>query len=102
LVYKNQLKNKSITFFSNELAVSENYLNRCIKKTLGVSPKEWITRMSIIQSQILLKDKTKSISEVAFLLNYDDPSYFGRLFKKNIGFTPSEYRENVFGQELSV
>lgn len=101
LVYKNHLKNKSIGFYANELTVSENYLNRCIKKTMGIAPKEWITKMSMIQGQILLKDKTKSISEIAFMLNYEDPSYFGRLFKKVIGITPSEYRDSVYEQDLS-
>ena len=41
-----------------------------------------------------------SISEIAFELNYGDPSYFGRLFKKITGVTPSEYRTN-FMQDLS-
>jgi AraC family transcriptional activator of pobA len=93
LVYKNYLNNKAISFYANELHVSENYLNRCIKKTMGIAPKEWIIKMSIIQSQILLRDKTKSITEIAFLLHYEDPSYFGRLFKKITGITPSEYRD---------
>ncbi|RYF22058.1 MAG: helix-turn-helix domain-containing protein, partial [Flavobacteriales bacterium] len=100
LVYKHYLKHKSILFYAGELSVSENYLHRCIKETIGESPKEWINKVSILQSQLLLQDLTKSISEIAFELNYGDPSYFGRLFKKITGVTPSEYRI-TFMQDLS-
>jgi len=100
LVYKNYLQHKSISFYASALAVSENYLHRCIKETIGESPKEWINKVSVLQSQLLLQDMTKSISEIAFELNYGDPSYFGRLFKKITGVTPSEYRI-AFMQDLS-
>ncbi|WP_232789228.1 helix-turn-helix domain-containing protein [Sphingobacterium sp. UDSM-2020] len=100
LVYRCYLQHKSILFYAGELSVSENYLHRCVKETIGESPKEWINKVSILQSQLLLQDLTKSISEIAFELNYGDPSYFGRLFKKITGVTPSEYRI-TFMQDLS-
>lgn len=100
LVYKHYMQHKTILFYAAELAVSENYLHRCIKETIGESPKEWINKVSILQSQLLLQDLSKSISEIAFELNYGDPSYFGRLFKKVTGVTPSEYRMS-FMQDLS-
>lgn len=100
LVYKHYLTHKSVLFYASKLSVSENYLHRCIKETIGESPKEWINKVSILQSQLLLQDLTKSISEIAFELNYGDPSYFGRLFRKVIGLTPSEYRI-AFMQDLS-
>ncbi|MGY0036504.1 helix-turn-helix domain-containing protein [Pedobacter sp. NJ-S-72] len=100
LVYKHYLQHRTILFYAGELSVSENYLHRCIKETIGESPKEWINKVSILQSQLLLQDLTKSVSEIAFELNYGDPSYFGRLFKKITGVTPSEYR-TAFMQDLS-
>lgn len=100
LVYKHYLTHKTILFYAGELAVSENYLHRCIKETIGESPKEWINKVCILQSQLLLQDLTRSVSEIAFELNYGDPSYFGRLFKKITGVTPSEYR-TAFMQDLS-
>lgn len=100
LVYKHYLNHKSISFYATSLSVSENYLHRCLKETIGESPKEWINKVSILQSQLLLQDLTKRISEIAFELNYGDPSYFGRLFKKIAGITPSEYRL-AFMQDLS-
>ncbi|MFH7012949.1 helix-turn-helix domain-containing protein [Flavobacterium sp. FlaQc-52] len=95
LVYKYHTENKSVTFYADKLKISVNYLNRCIKQTTGIAPKEWINNVSILQSQILLQDLTKDISEIAFALNYEDPSYFGRLFKKITGTTPSQYRNSL-------
>lgn len=100
LVYKYYLDHKTISFYAANLSVSENYLHRCLKETIDESPKEWINKVSILQSQLLLQDLTKSISEIAFELNYGDPSYFGRLFKKITGVTPSDYRL-TFMQDLS-
>lgn len=100
LVYKHYQEQKSVLFYATALSVSENYLHRSIKQTIGESPKEWINKVSILQSQLLLQDLTKSISEIAFELNYGDPSYFGRLFKKITGVTPSEYRTSIT-QDLS-
>lgn len=95
LVYNYHKQNKSVSFYADHLKISVNYLNRCIKQTTGIAPKEWINNVSILQSQILLQDLTRDISEIAFELNYEDPSYFGRLFKKITGTTPSAYRSSL-------
>jgi len=100
LLYEHHIKHKTVSFYASQLAVSENYLNRCIKQSTGKAPKELISEISILQSQLLLQDFTKQISEIAFELNYEDPSHFGRLFKNIIGITPTEYRASIM-QDLS-
>lgn len=92
LVHKNHIKHKNISFYSDSLKISDNYLNKCIKETTGKAPKQWINEISILHSQIMLQDSSKEIAEITFELNYQSPSYFSRLFKKVIGYSPSEYR----------
>ncbi len=92
LVYQHFIIEKSISFYADRLTVSSNYLNRCVKMVFNKSCKEVITEVAILNSQILLADNTKSISEISFYLNYEDTSYFTRLFKNFTGTTPSEYR----------
>lgn len=92
LVYQNFIIEKRISFYADSLAVSSNYLNRCVKTVFNKSCKEVITEAAILNSQILLTDNTLSVSEISFYLNYEDASYFTRLFKKFTGLTPSEYR----------
>ncbi|QJB31874.1 AraC family transcriptional regulator [Chitinophaga oryzae] len=100
LVYKHHVEERSVAFYVDKLAVSVNYLNRCVQQTLGTAPKEWINKVNIQHSQLLLQDFTKDIAAVAFELNYEDPGYFGRLFKKITRLTPSEYRASLM-QSLS-
>jgi AraC-like DNA-binding protein len=63
-------------------------------------PKQHIHEMMIVHSKVLLQDFSKDIAQVAFALNFSDPSYFGRLFRQLTGQTPTEYR-NTFMQGLS-
>lgn len=95
LVYNHFKEEQSVSFYAGQLAISENYLNRCVNNIFNKSTKEVITEIRILQSQLLLWDLSKDISEVGFELNFDDPSYFSRVFKKVTGQTPSEYRTSV-------
>lgn len=96
LVHKHHVAHKEIGFYAQALNLSDNYLNKCVKETTGKPPKQWINKISIIHGQILLQDNSKEISEIAFELNYQSPSYFSRMFKKVTGLTPSEYRSSKF------
>lgn len=98
-VYKNYINHRSVGYYAGKLAVSENYLNRCIKQSTQMSPKELINKIVILESQLLLQDLTKSVSEVAFKLEFEDPSYFGRLFKKVTGITPTNYRLSLINKK---
>lgn len=100
LLYKNFTKNRDIKFYADSLFVSENYLNRCVSYTTNKPPKLHINETVIVHSKIPLQDRSKDISQVAFELNFSDPSYFGRLFKQLTRQTPTEYR-NSFSQGLS-
>lgn len=93
LAYQSYVTHKDVGFYAKEIRVSNNYLNRCVKSTFGKTVKEVIIEICILQSQLLLQDVTKDISEVASELNFEDPSYWGRLFKKVTGQTPTEYKK---------
>jgi AraC family transcriptional activator of pobA len=102
LVYKNFATKKNISFYTNTLNVSENYLNRCTQLIFGKSAKRFILEVAILQSQLLLQDMHKGVADVAFELNFEDASYFSRLFRKITGLTPSAYKRQIFpDQELS-
>lgn len=95
LVQKEHINHKMISYYSNELKISDNYLNKCVKDATGKPPKQWINEISILHSQILLQDHSRDVAGIAFELNYQSPSYFARLFKKVTGHSPSEYRIQI-------
>ena len=94
LVHKNFYKEKQISFYADKLAVSINYLNRCVSSVFKKSSKELILEVMIMHSQLLLFESTKSISDIAYELEFTDPSYFSRIFKKIVGISPTAYRES--------
>lgn len=99
LLYENFMQRRNLNFYADSLAVSENYLNRCVNNVTNKPPKQHINELLINHSKLLLQDYSKDISQVAFELNFSDPSYFGRLFKLLTKLTPTEYR-NEFMQDL--
>ncbi|WP_099366362.1 helix-turn-helix domain-containing protein [Sphingobacterium sp. 1.A.4] len=95
LVHLHFNKHKTVDFYADKLAVSINYLNRCVSSVFNKSSKELILEVAIINSQLLLLETNKSVASIAYELDFADPSYFTRLFKKIVGISPSEYRKGV-------
>lgn len=101
LVFKNYSVHHTISFYAQRLKVSENYLNKCVKSVFNKTPKQLLIEIVIQQSKFLLLDESKNVAEVSFDVNFDDPSYFTRIFKKVTGVTPSKFREQ-FTKDLSL
>lgn len=95
LVYLDFSNEKSVTYYADKLAVSTNYLNRCVSAVFKKSAKQVILEVAIMHSQLLLIETNKPIATIAYELEFQDPSYFARLFKKLVGLTPTEYRKSV-------
>ena len=95
LVHLHFYKHKSVDFYADRLLVSINYLNRCVTSVFRKSAKALILEVAIIHSQLLLLETNKSVASIAYELDFADPSYFARLFKKIVGMSPSDYRKSV-------
>jgi AraC-like DNA-binding protein len=95
LVYEHVATNREVAFYASALAVSENYLSRCVNQLTRKSPKQHLNELVILRSKLLLQDRAKDIAQVAVALNFPDPSYFGRLFRQVTGQTPTAYRRAV-------
>jgi len=77
------------------LCVSQNHLNSTLRKVAGKTIGGLIHERIILETKRLLYHTDMSVKEIAFALNYDDPSYFGRFFRKHAGTTPHEFREQM-------
>ena len=89
----NAIKLKKIAGYADELGISQNHLNDTIKSLTGKSAGQLIKDQLIKQATMCLKHSHKSISEIAYRLGYDDPSYFARYYKSQTGKTPAEFRK---------
>ncbi|HIU75873.1 MAG TPA: AraC family transcriptional regulator [Candidatus Pelethocola excrementipullorum] len=72
-----------------------SYLHRTFKKELGVSPLQYMTSIRINQAkQLLLEMPGVDIKEIALRIGYDDSRYFSRVFKNEVGMSPSQWLKN--------
>lgn len=96
--YKNALsqhiyEKQSVSAYADLLAVTGDYLNKCVKAATGKPAHDLISDMMLMEVKALLKQTPLSISEIAFKIGKQDPSDFTRFFKSKTGFTPSQYRQ---------
>lgn len=80
------------------LAVSKNYFCYLFKRETGQNIWSYLTHIRLAQSQKLLLTTDYKSYEIAYMVGYDNPSYFSRLFKKCTGQTPNEYRAAHAGE----
>lgn len=82
----------SVSYCAEKLFLSPNYLGDLLKKETGKSAQEHIQLKLIDVAKEKIFDSSKSISEVAYELGFKHPQHFTRMFKKNTGYSPNEYR----------
>lgn len=88
-------KDLGVKEISESAYLSPAYMCTYFKQVTGKTINQYITEYRIEKARELLSVKEYRISEVAGMVGYEDGNYFTRLFKKNTGFLPSEYREMV-------
>ncbi|MEJ5090039.1 helix-turn-helix domain-containing protein [Sphingobacterium faecium] len=86
---------RSVQFYAYELALGLDSFSKKVKKELGKSPSQFIQDRVVLEAKKLLHLTYLSIKEIAAKLGFEDEFYFSRYFKKNVGISPSSFRERV-------
>jgi two-component system response regulator YesN len=71
--------------------VSPAYLSRLFSEHCKASFIDYVTELRIENAEKLLRESKMTIKEIAFATGYQDPNYFGKLFKKCTGLSPLAY-----------
>ncbi|MFN8347001.1 MAG: helix-turn-helix domain-containing protein [Spirosomataceae bacterium] len=87
-------ESKSIREYAKELNITTVHLNRICQSLVQKSALQVVHEHLINEAKKYLLNTTYTISEVSYFLNFKDPAYFTRLFKKLTGVSPSEFRKN--------
>ncbi|MBP2619718.1 helix-turn-helix domain-containing protein [Chryseobacterium jejuense] len=95
LIANNIQKTHKLQVYAEMLNITTNHLNKCAKSVTGKTSSAIINEALTMEAKALLSLSNHTISEAAFVLGFEDVSYFSRFFKKHSGLQPSEYRKMI-------
>ena len=98
-IQENFMNEISLDDVSREVNVSPYYFSKLFKEEVGENFIDYLTDLRISRAKLMLKDETLTIREAGARAGYADQNYFSRIFKKQTGMTPRQYRETEKEEE---
>ncbi|MBK8499236.1 MAG: helix-turn-helix domain-containing protein [Flavobacteriales bacterium] len=95
ILEENFRQEHEVEFYASQLFMSVRNLNLITQNILQQSVSRIIETRKLIEAKNLLISTDKPVSEIGFELGYEEKGYFTRVFKKNTGQTPTEFREEM-------
>lgn len=80
-----------------QTGLSERSLQRRFRQATGLSPLEYLHAIRLEEAKQMLETSEAPIEAIAIEVGYEDASFFGRLFKRQVGMTPAQYRKRFAG-----
>jgi AraC-like DNA-binding protein len=93
-----RLKDKglpTVKQMADDLHTSPRYLSDLLRQETGKTAMELIHIFLIAEAKNLLQATESTVAEIAYLLGFENPPYFSRLFKKETGITPNEFKKKA-------
>ncbi len=92
---KNNYKTIKVGDIATYVGINRSYLTSLFKKTLNISPQQYLIKVKLSEGARYLKTTDMSVSEIAEAVGYGDSCNFTRVFKQTYGVTPQAYRSSV-------
>ncbi len=86
-------RQRDVAYYADVLCITPKYLSQISNSVSGLPASQWITFYATFELVTLLNDQSKTLTEVADLMNFETASHFSRYVKKLLGKSPSEYRQ---------
>ncbi|MGI1805737.1 response regulator [Exiguobacterium sp. TDN 0502] len=83
----------TLQFMSERFYLSREYISRRFKQRFSVNLSDYIQTIRLNRAKELLSETEARIYEIALEVGYQDDKYFRKVFKKQFGMTPNEFRE---------
>ena len=92
LVNEHAKNEHNLSFYADKLCLSQRYLSRVVWQASGVYAKEWIDRAVITEAKVMLRHGQLTVAAISEALNFPNPSFFNKYFKRQTGQTPLAFR----------
>ena len=87
----------SLSYLAKKFGVESSYFSRTFRQEMGENLMLYIAGKRMEKAGELISSSDVSLTEIAFMVGYDDYAYFNRVFRKNYGKSPREYRNGRQG-----
>lgn len=85
---------RNVSFYADKLCLTPRYLNTVIRQASQQTIMDWINQSIILEAKVLLKHSNRLVYQISDELNFPNPSFFSKFFKRMTGMTPQEYQKN--------
>ncbi|WP_300699380.1 AraC family transcriptional regulator [Bacteroides sp.] len=93
LVNEHSKQERNISFYADKLCLTPHYLSTIIREVSGQTVMQWINQAIILEAKVLLKHSDLLVFQISDELDFPNPSFFSKFFKRMTGMTPAEYQK---------
>ncbi|MFA9464941.1 MAG: helix-turn-helix domain-containing protein [Velocimicrobium sp.] len=93
-IEQNFFENLTLTSLSQKFNVESSYFSKVFRQETGDNLTSYIAKKRVNKAIEYMKDSKINLTEIAFMVGYDDYTYFNRVFRKMTGVSPRDYRND--------
>lgn len=95
-IINNFSNNISVEMVADNIFINRKHFSRIFKKSVGLTPQQYIRNVRMSQALKLLKTTDLSVTDVAFSVGYNDISTFSKAFKKTYNVSPTDVMNGMY------
>jgi len=94
-VRNNYSKGLTLEEIAESVYLSPYYISRLFKEEQGITIMDYLTKVRIEEAKKFLRNPKYNIDEISEKIGYNDPSYFSKVFRRQVGLSPTQFRQKA-------